>query len=214
MNHILKHYCDVVEFLGQVLNENYEILLHDFSNLESSIIAIENGHVSGRKIGAPLNATWVKYLKQGKIKNKEAYIKQVEHKSGTIVSAMFILDDNQTPIGMLGINYKCKPARDLIKDLEKALGLNTGNSPKSEFNLEDGMPKSPRNPQEVVDNLINEVIDNLSIDIERLSQEEKIGIVKELNEKGVFLIKGSINRVAEVLATSESSIYRYLSKSQ
>jgi predicted transcriptional regulator YheO len=37
-------------------------------------------------------------------------------------------------------------------------------------------------------------------------------IVKKLNDKGVFLIKGEVSRVAEYLKVSDATVYRYLNK--
>ena len=48
--------------------------------------------------------------------------------------------------------------------------------------------------------------------VERLNVEEKIKVVKYLQEKGIFKVKGAIVLVAEKLAVSEPTIYRYLKK--
>lgn len=43
-----------------------------------------------------------------------------------------------------------------------------------------------------------------------LNQKSKIKIIKNLQEKGIFRIKGAVFQVAKVLLISEPSIYRYL----
>lgn len=53
MEPIMKEYCELVGFLGKVLGQDYEIILHDLSNMDHSVIAVANGHVSGRRIGSP-----------------------------------------------------------------------------------------------------------------------------------------------------------------
>ena len=42
--------------------------------------------------------------------------------------------------------------------------------------------------------------------------DEKIKVVKYLQEKGTFKVKGAIVLVAEKLAVSEPTVYRYLKK--
>jgi predicted transcriptional regulator YheO len=42
--------------LGQTFGKNCEIVVHDFSSPESSIIAITNGSLTGRKVGDTLDA--------------------------------------------------------------------------------------------------------------------------------------------------------------
>ena len=51
---ILSIFVPIVNFLSEILGENTEIVLHDVSNPEHSVIAIQNGFHSGRTIGSSL----------------------------------------------------------------------------------------------------------------------------------------------------------------
>ena len=42
--------------------------------------------------------------------------------------------------------------------------------------------------------------------------DEKIRIVEDLQQAGIFYIKGAVSEVATQLGSSEATIYRYLSK--
>ena len=53
---------------------------------------------------------------------------------------------------------------------------------------------------------------NDPVEVDRLTQDEKMEIMDILNRKGVFLLKGSVSHVAQTLHSSEASIYRYLGK--
>lgn len=44
---LLYSYKTTVKFLGSVLGPDYEVVLQDLSNKNHSVIAIENGHISG-----------------------------------------------------------------------------------------------------------------------------------------------------------------------
>lgn len=44
----------VVTLLGAVIGENIEVVLHDLSRPDASVLAIANGHVSGRNLGDPI----------------------------------------------------------------------------------------------------------------------------------------------------------------
>ena len=50
----LERYIPVVEFMGDICGKNYEIILHDVSTPERSVIAACNGHLSGRRVGDPM----------------------------------------------------------------------------------------------------------------------------------------------------------------
>ena len=64
--------------------------------------------------------------------------------------------------------------------------------------------------EELVDSIISDVIKEIPVLPERMTAEEKKDIVKKLDERGVFLLKNAIPKIAEILKTSEATIYRYL----
>lgn len=45
---------------------------------------------------------------------------------------------------------------------------------------------------------------------DRFTAEEKLSIVREMDKRGVFLVKGSVSEVAKEIKSSEATIYRYL----
>ena len=47
-----------------------------------------------------------------------------------------------------------------------------------------------------------------------LNKEEKVSIVNDLDGQGVFLIKGAIDYVAEILCVSRYTIYNYLDETR
>ena len=49
----LQPYIPTVDFLADYFGDYAEVVLHDLTNLEQSIIKIRNGHISGRKEGDP-----------------------------------------------------------------------------------------------------------------------------------------------------------------
>ena len=59
---------------------------------------------------------------------------------------------------------------------------------------------------------IETILEESGISPERMSQEEKMEVVYKLDKNGVFLVKGSICKIASILNVSNATIYRYLSK--
>jgi len=60
--------------------------------------------------------------------------------------------------------------------------------------------------------IVSQVVADYPVEVDRLTQDEKMEIMDILNRKGVFLLKGSVSHVAQALHSSEASIYRYLGK--
>lgn len=46
-------YIKLVDFLDAIMGPRSEIALHDLSDFSRSIIALSNGHISGRSVGGP-----------------------------------------------------------------------------------------------------------------------------------------------------------------
>ena len=69
---------------------------------------------------------------------------------------------------------------------------------------------------EMIDMYVKECLEKMGFPsyflAERLNVDEKIKVVRYLQEKGTFKVKGAIVLVAEKLAVSEPTVYRYLKK--
>ena len=49
----LERYLPIAAFLSAVCGKHYEVILHDVSDPEASVVAIFNGHLSGRRWATP-----------------------------------------------------------------------------------------------------------------------------------------------------------------
>jgi predicted transcriptional regulator YheO len=61
--YLLDFVSRLVDALGQTFGKYCEIVVHDFNSPESSIIAIANGSLTGRKVGDTLDALGFQLLK-------------------------------------------------------------------------------------------------------------------------------------------------------
>ena len=110
----LKRFIPLVKTIAQTFGRKCEILIHDFSNPEHSIVVIENGQVTGRKIGDPITDFALSiWRKDGYGKRKEDKIVnyRTKTKDGKILrsSSVFIRDDKRKIIGEEnGIIPKCR----------------------------------------------------------------------------------------------------------
>ena len=228
----LKKYIPLVKFLSTLLGENCEVVLHDISNPDHSIIAIENNHVSGRQVGGALTDLVLRALRNKEYQNADFISNYVVvTKSNRIcqASSYFIRDENNKVIGALCVNIDVTDLL-LAKDfLDKFIRIKPPKGYKSPlvFQPKDYLQGQEtndvggenevlehllENSGDVVKLLIEKVLNEIPIPVERLSPEEKIEIVRELNEQGLFLFKGGVSELAKYLKVSEATIYRYLNK--
>ena len=62
--------------------------------------------------------------------------------------------------------------------------------------------------------IVQSVLNNYPIPVKLMEKEDKLQIVKRLDEKGVFLVKGAIDHVATILGVSRYTIYNYLDETR
>ena len=203
----LKSYIHLVDFIAEVLGPSYEVVLHDVRNINNSIIAIRNGHISGRKIGGPLADLSFKHIKENRDSNKKYILLHGKTKDGRQLktSTYFIRDEKENIIGLLGINTDITEFVDLKTKLEEFI-----NYGEKALEVDKEEEKFENSIEDIMETIIIEVIRESEISVENMDQSDKLEITKKLNSKGVFLIKGSVAKVAEELKTSEATMYRYI----
>ena len=230
----LGQYVPLVEFLGQALGPNTEIVLHDLDVPDQSIIAIANGHISGRKIGGPVTDFALWFMKQGDaaaVPMMTGY--RAVNAEGKIChsSSYFLRDSTGHMRGMLCINVDISDlvgirnaANFLIgnteeaKDKTQAFGGYPGTQvtqtivtqPTAE---EEAVSESLRdNVENLLESMLDAAIATQNASVDRMQRDERIEVVRTLEENGFFLLKGGISAAAQRLGVSEPTIYRYLVK--
>nr|WP_301951945.1 PAS domain-containing protein [Campylobacter geochelonis] len=88
----------LVKFLGEVLGQSYEVVLHDITEKGAYIAAIENNHISNRSVNSPLTGFALELLKNEEYKDNDYLINyKAMTKRGNSVrgSTFFIKDDDK-----------------------------------------------------------------------------------------------------------------------
>lgn len=210
----IEKYIPLVQFLGAFLGDRCEVVLHDAIVKEKSVLAITNGHISGRNIGAPLTDLALKLVQSEKYKESKwvmGYTTQAKDGTPLHSATYFIQDTDGTLLGMLCLNMAVSElleAKKLLSQFIKATGLEDSVAKYEETNTE----TFTDNIEELTEGIICNVIEHSEVSPERMTTSEKMKIMGILNDRGVFLLKGAVALVAEKLVASEATIYRYLQK--
>lgn len=218
MYKLLEPYGRLVAFLGIALGDNVEVALHDLTSPEQEIVAIANGNISGREIGACLSNLSIHYL-ETKQYEKHDYVmnyKTVGEDGKLLRSATYFIKEpgRDIPIGMLCINVNISDYEYIESTLKKILGIKDNKDIEFERDNPIEILSSPL--EEMIARYMDECLETMGFPsyflVERLNVEEKIEVVKYLSDRGTFQVKGSIPLVAEKLGVSEPTIYRYLKR--
>lgn len=203
---ILKSMIPLVEGIANTFGKNCEVILHDIRYPQSSVIAIHNGHVTGRTVGSPMSEYGLATLRKGQFDKPIVNYKK-KTKDGRLLksSSLFIRDESGKCIGFLCINYDISELtviKNLINDL-------TNINDEADFN-EEGSEGYGNTVNDVLSSIVNKTLESVGKPVAYITKEEKVNIVQMLDDKGVFLIKGAIDYVAKVLCVSRYTIYNYL----
>ena len=211
MHSELKKFIPIVKTIAQMFGKNCEVVLHDFSKPQKSIVAIENGQVTGRKIGDPITDFALSIWKKdgfGKRKTDRIVNYRTKSKNGKILKSatVFIRNYQKNIIGCLCINYDLTEHAMFHKNLEEF--CTTIELDKEESTEE--TEKFTNDVSEILENIIKEAIEEIGKPVSLMQKEDKLMVVKIAEEKGAFLIKSSISQIASEINVSRYTIYNYL----
>ena len=209
MNPLLKQYVPLMKAIAKMFGDNCEVVLHDASDPEHSIIEICNGHVTGRKVGDPLSEVG-RYLLTSDFFTDVEYVTNYQHKTvaGRKIksSGIFLRDEQKKVIGLMCINYDLTFMEEAIKRMEQFCNVSKP-TPEDQLN---GNKHFFENLETLFDDVFNDAVKQTGKPIRALQKDDKYNIVKYLHQQGVFLVSGNIDLVAERLNASKYTIYNYL----
>ena len=217
-----RHYTLLVDFLGHILGQDYEVALHELNDDANEIIAIYNGELTGRHLGSPLSNKMLEFV-AGRLYETKDYVLRFETVSATgkkmCSNSMFIKGHRGELAGLLCINFDASRYEELsARILDLCGSAIRPAAPSGTHLIADSADPSeagrdyPTSIAGATASIVSHVVAAYPVPVDRLTQDEKMEIMDTLNHKGVFLLKGSVSYVAKELHSSEASIYRYLGK--
>lgn len=194
--------------VAKLFGNNCEVAIHDFSNgFEETIIFIENGHISGRKLGDSISEKALRLLKDNKNSLQDEYNYYSRTSSGRIVksSTVYIRDENSKIVGMFSINYDVTDLTMAKRAIDNAIVLRDPD-PQEE------MGTITTNVADLLDKLIEEADAFVGVPVNFMNKRDKIRAIKYLNDSGAFLIKKAGDKVSSHYDISKYTLYNYLNE--
>ena len=191
--------------LAGQFGRNCEVVIHDLrsENLEHTIIAIENGHVTGRSIGDGPSQIVLEALRENpeNLEDRIAYLTKTADGRILKSTTLFIRDDSGKVVGLMGINYDIS----MFVAVDDAIRAFTG---------QDQQSQEPESISGSVSDLLDELLDQsvrlIGKPTALMSKDEKIRAIRFLDERGAFLITKSGPKVCQYFGISTYTLYSYL----
>lgn len=190
-----------------------EIVIHDLTkkSLAKSIVYIENGHVTNRKLGDGPSRVVLETMKKdpAKIQDHLGYLTQTKDGRTLKSSTIFIRDEENSPIRYIfAINYDITNYL-YFQDSIRALVL-ANEEPAYTQPMHSSPAKIQTNVADLLDELIAQSVSLVGKPASLMSKEEKIEAIRFLNESGAFLITKSGDKVSQYFGISKYTLYSYI----
>ena len=199
----LDFYKRLAHALALQFGSGCEIVVHDLETTDPShsIVAIENGHVTGRKLGDGPSHVVLEALHAGteRLEDRLAYLTKTADGKILKSSTVFIRDDEGRTVGIFAVNYDITILRAMGDTIAEVVG--TG-------------PSAPREPEPIVrsvadllDDLIEQSVQLVGTPVALMTKEEKVRAIRYLNDTGAFLITKSGPKVCKYFGISKYTLY-------
>lgn len=193
----------IIKGIAMQFGVNCEVVLHDLSlPYDRTIVAIENGHVTNRKIGDSSTNLGLEVLR-GTKEGIDCYNYVNHTTSGRVLrsSSVYINDKQGNICGSICMNFDVTDLLVAEHSISYLANLGENNAQQEYFT---------GNINEMLDMLLDECIKKLGKNIDDMTKDDKVAAVKFLDEKGVFLVKKSTDKVASFFNISKFTLYNYL----
>jgi predicted transcriptional regulator YheO len=201
---IFEHAKRTADMLVKMFGSSCEVAVHNFSNLEESLIYVA-GNVTKRRIGGPVTDLVLKEIKKPSseildISNyKTTFSNGITMKSSTV----FLRDSQGEVIGALCVNFKLNFLLTMEEELKDFIHTEQDTPTLENFYT---------SVTEVIEVIVERAVQSFNKLPTELTMDEKIELVRILDEKGMFLVKGSTEYLSSILGVSKFTIYTYLQK--
>ncbi len=200
---ILEAIKPIVTGLARTFGQNFEIVLHDISRAESSVIAIENGHITNRKVGSPSTDLLMDMAHKNQNNGQDMelnYITNTDDGKQLKSSTFLIRDEKDKVIGALCINIdltNIKIAQHFLDEI-------------THTERDEALERFPQDAGNFLNLMINHSLEELNKPVPQLNKDDKLKIVSHLDQNNIFNIKGAVDILARKLGCSKYTIYNYL----
>lgn len=204
MNPILASYIPIAETIAGMFGKNCEVVIHDLSRPENSVVFVANGGVTGRQLGQSFDHLVKQVLLNKNFKNDHSINYWFDTPDGRRIksASSMIRDTGGEILGMLCINCDVTVLRQVQEQMSAYLD--------DEQETIDAEP--PQDVMTVIDQLILNIIGTQ--DVKNLTRKKCVEVVKFMDDKGIFLVKGAIDKVADIMGVSKVTVYSYLDEAK
>ena len=206
---LLEMLSQIAKGIASQFGPNCEVVVHEISEKSaySSIVAIENGHVSGRKVGDGPSHVVLEQIghDDDQVSDQLCYLTRTKDGKTLKSSSVYIHDEHGKVAAILGINYDISSLL-MVEDAVHEL-IDTKDKTQSE-------PEKIVNVNDLLDELIAQSVALVGKPVALMNKEDKMRAIGFLSQNGAFLVTKSGDKIAKYFGISKYTLYSYIDKQQ
>ena len=208
MKPILLPYVSMAEMLTHTFGQDCEVVLHDLDVPEHSVVYVSNNAVTGRKIGDSFDQLVRQVILSDELREDFVANYYFTAPNGKRIRSSTLLIKNQEGHleGAMCINLDTTQLSRHIAFLQSFLPAQENSGPDRQ--AEAG--PATEHVAVMIENLMDGIIGESGV----LTREERIEKIRFMDSKGIFLMKGSVEKAAEKLGVNKVTIYSYLDEAR
>ena len=187
-----------------------EVVIHELSerSADSSIVAIENGHVSGRKAGDGPSHIVLEQLGQEDPDAEDQIGYLTRTPDGKILksSSIYIRDGQGKIAAILGINFDISALQMFENALHEIISPDQHEQKEPE--------RITLNVADLLDDLIRQADELVGKPVALMTKDDKVKAIRYLSNSGALLITKSGDKIAKHFGISKYTLYSYLDNSK
>ena len=200
--HTVRNLVNIARGISSIFGRNCEVVIHSLESPETSVIAIENGHVTGRKAGDSALDLDLHLLEESAPGDGDVFGSYFRtHRNGRRLKSVTVVlrGPGGNPSGLLCINFDTSaPLDSVLSDLLHAA---------ADTETSTGHPGTVRDLIDVAYGQARQRVNSLN---GLSATEQNLCIVKELYNRGIFNVKNGVDIIADNLGISRYTIYNYI----
>ena len=205
-----EEYSQIAKCIAGHFGKECEVVVHDLTDTDAlkSIAYIENGHITGRRVGDGASQVVLEQLKgeDSDPQDKIGYLTKTADGKIPKSSTVYMRDENGKIVAIISINQditKLLMAQEAIRSITTAQELSE-NQPK----------KITQNVNDLLDQLIWQSVQLVGKPVALMTKEDKITAISFLNKHGAMLITKSGDKISNYFGISKYTLYSYIDSSE
>ncbi len=200
----------IAKGIAATFGSSCEVVVHDLTGkgTDSTIVAIENGHITGRKVGDGASQVALEQTLMADSQPPDRLCYLTKTPDGKILksSTMYIRGKHGKVAAILGINYDISAllmVEGAVRELTAAKD-DTGT----------GEPQKIVNVNDLLDELITQSVALVGKPVALMNKDDKMKAIGFLSQSGAFLVTKSGDKIAKYFGISKYTLYSYIDKQE